>query len=99
MLILASDWCSLGVLTYMLVSGGREPFWEGNDVRSGHMRIKWSVDNNDITIQGHQEHSAQGPRLLGPRVQEGFSECQELYWRPAEQEMPRQTQCKESSKP
>jgi len=29
----ASDMFSLGVLTYMLVSGGREPFWEGNDVR------------------------------------------------------------------
>ena len=31
--ILTSDWSSLGVMTYMLVSGGREPFWEGNDVR------------------------------------------------------------------
>lgn len=29
----ASDMFSLGVMTYMLVSGGREPFWEGNDVR------------------------------------------------------------------
>ena len=29
----ASDMFSLGVITFMLVSGGREPFWEGSDVR------------------------------------------------------------------
>jgi len=30
----ATDMFSLGVVTYMLVSGGREPFWDGNDIKT-----------------------------------------------------------------
>ena len=30
----ATDIFSLGVVVYMLLSGGLEPFWEGNDVRA-----------------------------------------------------------------
>ena len=29
----ASDMFSLGVVIYMLVSGGYEPFWDGSDIR------------------------------------------------------------------
>ena len=30
----ATDMFSLGVVAYMLLSGGREPFWEGNEIRT-----------------------------------------------------------------
>ena len=30
----ATDMFSLGVVVYMLVSGGREPFWDVNDIRT-----------------------------------------------------------------
>ena len=108
--ILASDWLICTNTRLWLVQPRRADLHAGVrrqgailggkwcQVKS-HMRIKWSVDNNDITVQGHQEHSAQRPRLLGPRVPESFSECQELHWRTAEQEIRWQTKCKESSKP
>jgi len=39
----ATDIFSLGVIIYMLVSGGLEPFWDGNDVRAIKNTIKKEV--------------------------------------------------------
>ena len=39
-----SDMFSLGVITYMLVSGGLEPFWKGSDVRAISATINKDVD-------------------------------------------------------
>lgn len=39
----ASDFFSLGVIVYMLVSGGLEPFWDGNDIRAIKNTLKKEV--------------------------------------------------------
>ena len=40
----ASDMFSLGVIVYMLVSGGSEPFWKGSDVQAIKNTIKRDVE-------------------------------------------------------
>merc|ERR1712066_1014675 len=44
----ASDMFSLGVVIYMLVSGGYEPFWDGSDIRAirNTLRKEVSFDAN-----------------------------------------------------
>ena len=39
----ATDLFSLGVIVYMLVSGGLEPFWDGNDTRAIKNTLKREV--------------------------------------------------------
>merc|ERR1719228_1928468 len=45
----ASDFFSLGVIVYMLVSGGLEPFWDGNEYRTIRRTIRgrWNF-NHDV---------------------------------------------------
>jgi len=40
---IATDLFSMGVIAYMLVSGGLEPFWDGNDVRAIKNTLKKEV--------------------------------------------------------
>jgi len=54
----ATDMFSLGVITYMLVSGGKEPFWEGGDVRAIKNTLKKPVDFPDVFFK-NVSHAAQ----------------------------------------
>lgn len=56
--LISSAWGSVGllgvilhdvlakVIAYMLVSGGREPFWDGSDVRAIKNTLKKEVEND-----------------------------------------------------
>lgn len=48
----ATDIFSLGVIIYMLVSGGLEPFWDGNDVRAIKNTIRKEVSFNHSEFNG-----------------------------------------------
>ena len=48
----ATDIFSLGVIIYMLVSGGLEPFWDGNDVRAIKNTIRREVSFHHSEFNG-----------------------------------------------
>jgi len=48
----ASDIFSLGVIIYMLVSGGMEPFWDGSDVRAIKNTLRKEVSFNHSEFHG-----------------------------------------------
>jgi len=53
----ATDLFSLGVIIYMLVSGGLEPFWDGNDVRAIKNTIRKEVSFDHREFYGVSEQA------------------------------------------
>lgn len=47
-----ADLFAIGVITYMLVSGGREPFWDGSDLRAIKNTLKKEVNFDYVEFNG-----------------------------------------------
>jgi len=73
----ASDLFSIGVIVYMLVSGGREPFWDGSDIRAIKNTLKKEASFNHIEFTGVSSEAkdfikrllekSQQKRMTGPQ--------------------------------
>jgi len=53
----ASDMFSLGVITFMLVSGGREPFWSGSDVRAIRATLYREINFHEPEFNNVSQHA------------------------------------------
>ena len=61
---------SLGVIVYMLVSGGVEPFWDGNEFRTVRRTIKgkWNFNHTSFRdVSDGAKSFIEGLLRLSPR--------------------------------
>lgn len=79
----SSDMFSLGVIVYMLVSGGVEPFWDGNEFRTVRRTIKgkWNFNHTSFRdVSDGAKSFIEGLLRLSPRDRLSTSQCLGHPW-------------------